>query len=116
MPRQIFRANLIPIFLFLTFASCHAQTLSNCRPAPPLPPNAKPGVGGLALSHDGKTLVVAGGDGKVRFLDMATGEVRRILRSHKRDLSWRLQPGREASGFFESRSHGENLGRRLGSR
>jgi len=47
-----------------------------------MPPNAKPGVGSLALSHDGKTLVVAGGDGKIRFLDMATGEVRRILTGH----------------------------------
>jgi len=82
MPRKIFCAKLTPIFLFLAFASCHAQTLSNCRPAPSLPPNAKPGVGGLAISHDGKTLVIAGGDGKIRFLDMATGEVLRILTGH----------------------------------
>src|SRR5437870_12104162 len=82
MPRKIFCAKLTPIFLFLTFASCHAQTLSNCRPAPSLPPNAKPGVGGLAISHDGKTLVIAGGDGKIRFLNMATGEVLRILTGH----------------------------------
>lgn len=82
MLRQIFRAGFIPILLFLGLSSCRAQTLSNCRPTPPLPANAKPGVGGLSLSRDGKTLVVAGGDGKIRFLDMATGEVQRILTGH----------------------------------
>jgi len=61
---------------------CRAQTLSSCRPAPPMPPNAKPGVGGLSLTHDGKTLIVAGGDGRIRFLDMATGKVERILTAH----------------------------------
>ena len=81
MLRQILRASCFAFFLTLSL-SCRAQTLSNCRPAPAMPPNAKPGVGGLALSHDGKTLVVAGGDGKIRFLDMATGEVLRILTGH----------------------------------
>lgn len=45
-------------------------------------PNAKPGVGGLSLSHDGKTLVAATGDGKIRFIDMATGIVQRTLTGH----------------------------------
>jgi WD40 repeat protein len=36
----------------------------------------------LSLSRDGKTLVVAGGDGKIRFLDMASGEVHRTLTAH----------------------------------
>ena len=81
MLRQILCASCFAFFLTLSL-SCRAQTLSNCRPAPAMPPNAKPGVGGLALSHDGKTLVAAGGDGKIRFLDMATGEVRRILTGH----------------------------------
>src|SRR5437660_3518752 len=78
MLRQILRASCFAFFLTLSL-SCHAQTLSNCRPAPAMPPNAKPGVGGLALSHDGKTLVAAGGDGKIRFLDRAKGEGRRGL-------------------------------------
>lgn len=47
-----------------------------------MPPNVKPGVGGLSLSRDGKTLVVAGGDGKIRLVDMATGEVQRTLTGH----------------------------------
>jgi WD40 repeat protein len=45
-------------------------------------PNPKPGVGGLSLSRNGETLVVAGGDGKIRFLDMTTGEVQRTLVGH----------------------------------
>jgi len=47
-----------------------------------MPPNVKPGVGGLSLSRNGKTLVVAGGDGKIRFVDMATGAVERTLSGH----------------------------------
>src|SRR5438034_10184221 len=74
MLRQIFGASCLASLLSFSLASCRAQTLSNCRPAPPMPPNVKPGVDGLSLSHDGKTLVVAGGDAKIRFVDMATGE------------------------------------------
>jgi WD40 repeat protein len=84
MLRLIFRASCIAFLLIFSF-SCRAQTsttLSNCRPAPPLPSNPKPGVGGLSLSRDGRTLVVAGGDGRVRFLDMATGGVQRTLTAH----------------------------------
>ena len=47
-----------------------------------MPPNVKPGVGGLSLSRDGKTLVVAGGDARIRFVDMATGDVRQTLTGH----------------------------------
>ena len=36
----------------------------------------------MSLSRDGKTLVVAGGDGKIRFIKMATGEVQRTLAGH----------------------------------
>jgi len=68
--------------LLLNLTPIHAQTLSNCRPAPSMPQDAKPGVGDLNLSADGKTLVVAGGDGKVRFIDITTGEVRRTLLGH----------------------------------
>ena len=68
--------------VLLSLTSNQAQTLSNCRPSPPMAPNAKPGVGGLSLSRDGKTLIVAGGDGKIRFIDMTTGEVQRTLIGH----------------------------------
>lgn len=47
-----------------------------------MPANPKPGVGGLSLSRDGRTLVAAGGDGKIRFIDFATGKVQRILSGH----------------------------------
>lgn len=86
MLRLIVRASCIAFPLIFSLASCRAQTpsatLSNCRPTPPMPPNPKPGVGGLSLSRDGKTLVVASGDGKIRFLDMATGGVQRTLTAH----------------------------------
>jgi WD40 repeat protein len=45
-------------------------------------PNAKPGIGGLTLSRDGKTLLVAAGDGKIRFVDLETGEIKRTLTGH----------------------------------
>lgn len=47
-----------------------------------MPPNVKPGVVDLNLTRDGKTLVVAGGDAKIRFIDMTTGEVQRTLVGH----------------------------------
>jgi WD40 repeat protein len=78
-------ANCLVVFLLLSITACHgqtAQTLSRCRLSPPMPPNVKPGVGGLSLSRDGKTLVVAGGDAKIRFVDTTTGEVRRTLAGH----------------------------------
>ena len=45
-------------------------------------PNAKPGIGGLTLSRDGKTIVVAPGDGKIRFVDLNTATVKQILVGH----------------------------------
>src|SRR5438876_4342347 len=86
MLRLMCRASCITFLLIFTLTSCRAQTLSstlsNCRPPPPMPPNVKPGVGNLSLSRDGKTLVVAGGDGKIRFVDMETGAVQRTLTAH----------------------------------
>jgi len=70
------------LILFLSLTSIHAQTLSNCRQPPPLRPEAKPGVGDLNLTLDGKTLVVASGDGKIRFIDINTGEVKRTIVGH----------------------------------
>ena len=82
----LLKSNCLVVIFWLNLTACHAQTLSRCRPAPPMPPNAKPGVGGLSLSRDGKTLVVAGGDGKIRFVDIDSGEVRRTLTGHKNAL------------------------------
>jgi len=82
MQRQILRASCALSILATSFVFVQGQTLSACRPAPDLRANTKPGVGGLTFSRDGKTLVVAGGDGKIRFLDAATGEVQRILTGH----------------------------------
>src|SRR5438094_7247472 len=81
-------SRVICILLFLLFNSVSlcAQTLSNCRPPPPMPPNVKPGVAGLALSRDGETLVVAGADGVIRFADMGTGEVRRTINGHTNSI------------------------------
>lgn len=82
MLRQILRATCVLSILAISLISIQAQTLSGCRPTPPLPANPKPGVVGLSFSRDGKTLVVAGSDGKIRFLDAATGQLQRILTGH----------------------------------
>ena len=70
------------LLLLFLIASTQAQTLSTCRTPPPLRPDPKPGIAGLTLSRDGRTLIVAGGDGKIRLLDFATGEVQRTLTGH----------------------------------
>ena len=75
-------SNCLGVLLLLSLTACQGQTLSRCRPSPPMPPNVKPGVDGLSLSRDGNTLVVAGMDGKIRFVDMNTGEVQRTLTGH----------------------------------
>lgn len=75
---------LVQVAIIVAFCACaaHAQTLSNCQPSPPMQPNAKPGIGGLTLSRDGKTLLVAAGHGQIRFVDLDTGEVKRTLSGH----------------------------------
>jgi WD40 repeat protein len=75
---------LIQLAVIITLCCCavDAQTLSDCQPSPPMPPNVKPGIGGLTLSRDGKTLLVAAGDGKIRFVDLNTGEIKRTLTGH----------------------------------
>jgi WD40 repeat protein len=47
-----------------------------------MPQNPKPGVVGLSLSHDGRTLVTAGGDGVIRVWDVASGRMLRTLIGH----------------------------------
>lgn len=81
MTTTVFKVCLAAMVLF-SFTSVHAQTLSTCEPSPPLPPNPKPGVNGIAFSKDGKTLVVAGTDGNIRLIDAASGTVQRTLSGH----------------------------------
>jgi WD40 repeat protein len=71
------------LVVLLGVNSNSGQTLSGCNAPPPLRPNVKPGVGGLTISPDGKMLVVSGGDGKIRFIDMTTGAVERTLVAHE---------------------------------
>jgi WD40 repeat protein len=75
---------LVQLAVIVTLCSClaHAQTQSNCRPSPPIPQNAGPGISGLTLTRDGKTLIAATGDAKIRFIDLNTGEVKRIFTGH----------------------------------
>ena len=81
MTTSAFKLCLAAIVLFGP-TSAHAQTLSDCRTPPPLPAHPKPAVNGLSFSKDGKTLVVAGGDGQIRLIDAATGTVQRTLSGH----------------------------------
>jgi WD40 repeat protein len=80
--RIIFYTVLMTLFLLLNFTFCQSQTVSRCRPSQPLPNNPKPGVIGLSLSRDGKTLVAAGTDGVIRVWDVASGQMRRTLNGH----------------------------------
>lgn len=70
------------IIIAICACAANAQTLSNCQPSPPMSPTAKPGISGLTLSRDGKTLLAATGDGKIRFIDLETGEIKRTLSGH----------------------------------
>ena len=76
----------IVLFAFIiTLFACtaYAQTQSDCRTSFPFRPNIKPGVGGsFTFTRDGKTLLVPGIDGKIRFLDLASGETKRSLSGH----------------------------------
>jgi WD40 repeat protein len=82
MLRLITYSTCLVAFSLFTQTSFRAQTLSTCGPSPPLPANVKPGVNSLAFTKDGKTLVVAGGDGKIRLLDASSGDVQKVLSGH----------------------------------
>jgi WD40 repeat protein len=76
---------IVQVAFIITVCSytAHAQTKSNCRTSFQIGPNVKPGVSGsLTLTRDGKTLIVPGGDGKIRFIDITSGEVKRTLSGH----------------------------------
>jgi WD40 repeat protein len=71
------------LLLLLGVVSCMAQeVVPRCEPARPLPQNPRHGIVGLSFSRDGKTLVSAGGDGNIKFWDVATGQVKRTLSGH----------------------------------
>lgn len=82
MRGAIFHLSCAALITLLSLNSCQAQTLSNCRPPPPMRPNVKPGVVGFDLSRDGRTLLVAGGDGSIRFVDMTSGHMLRTFTGH----------------------------------
>ena len=79
----MFRTALLAVCFTLVFITPSvAQTVSRCTPSPPLPKNPKPGVIGMSLSRDGKTLLTAGGDGIIRVWDLPSGQMQRTLTGH----------------------------------
>jgi WD40 repeat protein len=51
-----------------------------------MPKNPKPGVIGVSLSRDGKTLVTAGTDGVIRVWDLVSGKMIRTLPGHTNSI------------------------------
>lgn len=86
MLRLLLHITCLGFLLLLSFTSCRAQTVPRCEPAQPLPKNPRHSIVGLSFSRDGKTLVSAGGDGNIKFWDVATGQVRRTLSGHTNAL------------------------------
>lgn len=86
MIRLIFHVGCVAVFLMFGFTSCRAQAVSRCQPERDLPKHPKPGVVGLSLSSDGKTLVTAGADGNIRIWNITTGQVERTLSGHTNSL------------------------------
>ena len=75
---------ILQLAVIITLCSCitHAQTRSDCLTSF-TQPSVKPGVSGaFTFTRDGKTLLVPGADGKIRFLDMASGEIKRTVNVH----------------------------------
>jgi WD40 repeat protein len=72
------------VLLFIV-KTCQAQTASRC-PVAQMPKNPKPGVVGLSLSRDGKTLLTAGTDGIIRVWDLVSGQIQRTLTGHTNSL------------------------------
>ena len=82
MKRLAFYSACFTVLLLFGFISGQAQIASRCRPSPSLPQNPKPGIIGISLSRDGKTLVTAGADGIIRIWDIASGQVKKTLTGH----------------------------------
>lgn len=71
---------LLTLLLIASVNTAHAQLPANCDHPPP--PSRKPGVNNIVFTKDGKTLIVAGTDGKIMFVDVASGNVQRTLTGH----------------------------------
>lgn len=82
MRRFNVRLCCVGFYLLSSFVPCAAQTVSRCTPSRPMAANQRHGVIGLSFSHDGRTLVSAGADGRINFWDVATGQVSRTLNGH----------------------------------
>jgi len=82
MIRSALNSSFVAILILFGFTSCAAQTVSRCRPSPPMPKNPQPGIIGLSLSRDGKTLLTAGTDGVIRVWDLVSGQLQRTLTGH----------------------------------
>ena len=77
------RILLLAITVTFCFSTAHAQTQSDCLTSFPMRPNVKPGISGsFTFTRDGKTMLVPGVDGKIRFVDLASGEIKRTLSAH----------------------------------
>src|SRR5689334_6167117 len=85
--------------LILCGTWCAAQTVQRCQAAPPMPKHPKPGVVGLSLTRDGKTLIAAGGDGIIRVWDVASGQLQRTITGHTNAVyQARLSPNEKLIG------------------
>ena len=68
----------------------------------------------VSFSRDGKLIATSSWDNTARVWDAATGAALHTLKGHTpryRVYSLSLQPGRHAAGDWESRQHGQGLGR-----
>src|ERR1043166_927128 len=73
----------LAVIIILCAVFSNAQTRSDCLTSFAQGANVKPGVSGsFTLTRDGKTLLVPSVDGKIRFIDMGSGEVKRTLSGH----------------------------------
>jgi len=80
---MFYRIIWLGVIVALFSISSHGQTQSDCLTSYPLRPNVKPGISGaFTFTRDGKTLLVPGVDAKIRFVDLASGEIRRTLSGH----------------------------------
>jgi WD40 repeat protein len=82
MLRFTLRLSCAAFCVLFGFVSCPAQAVSRCTPSRPMNANQRHGIVGLSFTRDGRTLVSAGADGKIKFWDVATGHVSRTLSGH----------------------------------
>lgn len=97
--------------LLLSFGafSVTGQTRSNCRTNVTFNANAKPSAVGIELSRDEKTLLAASNDAKVRYVDVATGDVFKTLSGHTNSLYKAIYSPDEKMIVTSSRDHTARL-------